>query len=98
MRDSIRKGDAVVVHGRLRTDVWEREDGQSSTTYVVEATFVGHDLNRGTTVFLRSTRADRTEPEDETQNEMKAIIHNQPDDLPQLTSEGDLRPGHESAA
>ncbi len=98
VRDSVRKGEAVFVHGRLRTDVWEREDGQSSTTYVVDATFVGHDLNRGTSGFLRSARADRSEQEDETQNEMKALIHNQPEDLPQLTSEGEPRPGGEFAA
>ena len=42
VRDSVRKGDPVFVHGRLRTDVWEREDGQTSVTYVVEATTVGH--------------------------------------------------------
>jgi single-strand DNA-binding protein len=98
VRDSVRKGEAVFVHGRLRTDVWEREDGQSSTTYVVDATFVGHDLNRGTSDFMRSTRVDRSEAEDETQNELKAILHNQPDGLPQLTSDGDPRPGDASAA
>lgn len=97
VRDSVRKGDAVFVHGRLRTDVWEREDGQSSTTYVVDATFVGHDLNRGTSAFLRSSRADRAEHDDESQNELKAIIHQQPEDLPQLTSDG-LPRGDESAA
>jgi single-strand DNA-binding protein len=32
VRDSVRKGEPVLVHGRLRTDVWEREDGQSSVT------------------------------------------------------------------
>ena len=30
VRDSIRKGDPVVVHGRLRPDVWKREDGETS--------------------------------------------------------------------
>ena len=29
VRDSVRKGDPVLVHGRLRTDVWEREDGRA---------------------------------------------------------------------
>ena len=29
IRDSVRKGDAVVVHGRLRTDTWKREDGRA---------------------------------------------------------------------
>ena len=57
VRDSVRKGEPVLVHGRLRTDVWEREDGQSSVTYVVEATYVGHDLTRGTAVFVKAAAA-----------------------------------------
>ncbi len=55
--DSLRKGDAVVVHGRVRVDVWEREDQPPSVSWFVDATFVGHDLNRGTTVFAKSSRA-----------------------------------------
>jgi len=90
VRDSINKGDAVVVHGRLRADVWEREDGSSSTTYVVEATFVGHDLNRGTTAFLKSSRPERPETEDD--NEIKELIHGQPLDGPQLDRFGDPLP------
>ncbi len=59
VRDSVHKGEPVLVHGRLRTDVWEREDGQSSVTYVVEATYVGHDLARGTATFLKAVRPER---------------------------------------
>ena len=32
VRDSVRKGEPVLVHGRLRTDVWEREDGHTSVS------------------------------------------------------------------
>ena len=87
VRDSVRKGDPVVVHGRLRTDVWERGDGQSSTTYVVEATHVGHDLARGTTMFVRSAAAARPE-DDETESVLKELIHDEPPALPQLDTEG----------
>ena len=59
--ESVRKGDAVVVHGRVKVDVWEREDQPPSVSWIVEATFVGHDLNRGTTYFAKSTRAAVTE-------------------------------------
>jgi single-strand DNA-binding protein len=38
---SVHKGDAVVVHGRVRVDVWEREGQPPSVTHVVEASFVG---------------------------------------------------------
>ena len=53
---SVRRGDAVVVHGRLRVDTWTREDGSTSTTVVLDATSVGHDLNRGTSTFARPAR------------------------------------------
>ena len=91
VRDSIRKGDPVFVHGRLRTDVWEREDGQTSVTYVVEATTVGHDLTRGTASFLRSTRPERVDTEEETNAVLKEVLHDQPGDLPQLDSLGRQR-------
>jgi single-strand DNA-binding protein len=92
VQQSVHKGDPVLVHGRLRTDVWEREDGQSSVTHVVEALYVGHDLNRGTSQFTKSTRPDRADT-DETENVVKEIIHEVPTtDLPQLDSLGRERP------
>ena len=92
VRDSVRKGEPVLVHGRLRTDVWEREDGQSSVTYVVEATSVGHDLNRGTAAFVKALRPDRFEAADEqADNVMKELIHESGVDLPQLDSFGQQR-------
>jgi single-strand DNA-binding protein len=44
---SVRKGDPVLVVGKLRTNVWEK-DGQTHERLVLEADMVGHDLNRGT--------------------------------------------------
>jgi single-strand DNA-binding protein len=91
VRDSVRKGDPVLVHGRLRTDVWEREGGQSSVTYVVEATHLGHDLTRGTAVFVKAVRPERPEVEDEADTTVKEIIHESAFDLPQLDSSGEQR-------
>ena len=88
VRDSVRKGEPVLVHGRLRTDVWEREDGQSSTTYVVEATYVGHDLSRGTTSFAKSSRPERGDLEDDGDPAVKELLHGEPGELPQLDSQG----------
>lgn len=88
VRDSVHKGEPVLVHGRLRTDVWTREDGQSSTTYVVEATYVGHDLSRGTAAFVRSTRPERAEVDDEAETTHRQLIHDNSGDLPQLDSLG----------
>jgi single-strand DNA-binding protein len=60
--DSIRRGDAVVVHGRVRVDVWEREGHPASVTWIVDATFVGHDLNRGTSSFAKTARTTTRDP------------------------------------
>jgi single-strand DNA-binding protein len=91
IRDSVKKGDAVIVHGRLRTDAWKREDGQVSSTLLVEASFVGHDLSRGTSVFLRSTKQDRQEVD--VNDELAEMIHREADDMTQLDSWGNPVPG-----
>ena len=91
VRDSVRKGDPVLVHGRLRVDVWEREDGQSSTTFVVDASYLGHDLSRGTTMFTRAAPSERNDGEDETDQVLKSLIHETGGDLPQLDSAGRTR-------
>lgn len=95
VRDSVRKGDPVLVHGRLRADVWEREDGQTSTTYVVEASYLGHDLSRGTSSFVRSVPPERSEVDEETDQALKELIHGEDGPLPQLDSAGRVRDGHE---
>lgn len=53
---SIRKGDPVIVHGRLRTETWVPENGVASTTLHVEASLVGHDLTRGMSHFYKPWR------------------------------------------
>jgi single-strand DNA-binding protein len=51
--DSLRRGDPVVVHGKLSAHVWTNKSGLEVTTFEVEAAFIGHDLNRGTSAFRR---------------------------------------------
>jgi single-strand DNA-binding protein len=52
---SLRKGDPVVVTGRLSTRTYEK-DGQVRSTCELEAVAIGPDLARGTAVFRRSPR------------------------------------------
>ena len=59
---SVRRGDPVVVVGRLRTSVWDK-DGQTHERLVLEAETVGHDLTRGITLFRRRPRA-TADPQD----------------------------------
>jgi single-strand DNA-binding protein len=68
---SVRKGDPVIVIGKLRTSVWDK-DGQTRERIVLEADMVGHDLTRGTAVFRRAPRqviepTDVDEPDDEVE-------------------------------
>jgi len=53
---SLRKGDPVVVHGRLSTEEWAAPEGPR-TTLVIEASAVGHDLTFGTSHFRRTVTA-----------------------------------------
>lgn len=87
---SLRTGDPVLVQGRLIADVWRREDGTTSTKYVVVATAVGHDLARGTSVFTKSTRRERPAPIDDSR--AQAVIHSYDDAGPTLDSDGQVVP------
>lgn len=53
--DSVRKGDPIIVSGRIRVREWER-DGRNGTTVEVDAQAIGHDLSRGRTQFRRPAR------------------------------------------
>jgi single-strand DNA-binding protein len=65
VRESIHKGEPVIVHGRLRTSTYAKENGETVTTLEVDATQVGHDLSLGTSAFLRARRSQPAEPQAE---------------------------------
>lgn len=54
---SLHRGDPVVVHGRLNAQLWSNSAGIGVTTFEVDASFVGHDLNRGVSQFVRNAKA-----------------------------------------
>ncbi len=55
VRDSIRRGDPVLVIGKLKTEEWIKDDVRNSR-FVLEAVTVGHDLNRGVSSFEKVVR------------------------------------------
>ena len=57
---SLRRGDPVVVFGRLNAEVWTNKAGIEVSSLTVDATFVGHDLNRGTSQFTKMPRPDQS--------------------------------------
>jgi single-strand DNA-binding protein len=63
--ESLRRGDPVTVHGRLTAHTWTSKAGVEVTTFEIEATAVGHDLNRGTSQFRRRKPAAATRNHEE---------------------------------
>lgn len=55
---SIKKGDRVIVTGRLKVRPWINADGRTGTSVEIDADTAGHDLMWGTANFRR-TAADR---------------------------------------
>lgn len=61
---SIRKGQPVIVTGRLRMRSWER-DGRIYHSAEIDADSVGHDLTLGSANFIRTVKNNaQTAPED----------------------------------
>ncbi|MGW6131327.1 single-stranded DNA-binding protein [Cellulomonas sp. NPDC055163] len=55
--ESLRKGDPVLVHGRLSTDEWSTADGEPRTSLVLDAIAIGPDLAFGTARYMRTVRS-----------------------------------------
>jgi single-strand DNA-binding protein len=55
VRDAVRRGDPLVVIGKLKTEEWTK-DGARLSRMVLEALAVGHDLNRGVSTFRKTPR------------------------------------------
>lgn len=62
----LKRGDPIIVTGRLRIREVHTADGQRRLSAQVEATTVGHDLSRGVARYQRSQRATGL-PEDRRQ-------------------------------
>ena len=59
---SLRRGDPVIVHGRLHARTYINKHNVEVLTFEVEALMVGHDLNRGISQFIRVPKAPPVEP------------------------------------
>jgi single-strand DNA-binding protein len=53
---SLRRGDPVVVHGRLNARTYVNRHNVEVTAFEVEAVAVGHDLSRGVSRFTRAPK------------------------------------------
>lgn len=66
---SLNRGDPVLVAGRLRTNVWEK-DGVTYERLMLEAMTVGHDLSRGTASFVRTVTENAADERSDTVGEL----------------------------
>jgi single-strand DNA-binding protein len=84
--ESLRVGEPIIVHGRLRTRTWADEGGTVRTALSLDAVAVGHDLSRGSSAFVPDRRpASQPTAEDQElakQNAQWTV------DLPQVSSRG----------
>lgn len=62
VRDSLHKGDPVVLGGRLTSQRWLNEAGVQQLSLEIDAEWVGHDLRRGTSSFARVRQRDADAP------------------------------------
>lgn len=56
---SLKKGQPVVVQGRLRINTYDRQDGGVGVSVDITADHIGHDLTWGRTSFVRFTGSPR---------------------------------------
>ena len=60
---SLRRGDPVVVHGRLQVRPYVNSNDVEVISFEIDAVHVGHDLSRGTSVFTRTPKEERESEE-----------------------------------
>jgi single-strand DNA-binding protein len=65
---SVHKGQALVVTGKLRVKQWQDSE-KSGTNVEIDATAIGHDLNRGTSEFTKVKRVSEFYEQDPWLNE-----------------------------
>jgi single-strand DNA-binding protein len=95
VRESVKRGDAVIVHGRLSTRTWADDNGVLVTTLEVEATYMGHDMSRGVTSFKKAQRPESADGD--LEQEVAAMVAETAAETPSMTSWGE-RPAGEVVA
>jgi single-strand DNA-binding protein len=82
---SLRKGEPVLVMGRLRIRSYNDSEGKSRTAVEVEASSVGHDLTRGVAHFARAHRSVGGQPTGGAEGH--GVAGHDPDGVPDLAGQ-----------
>lgn len=61
-KQSLVKGDPVLVQGRLRAQEWFDGNGERHERQVIEAVSLGHDLTRGVSHFSKMSLTNTSQP------------------------------------
>lgn len=73
---SLHRGQPVLVAGRLRTNVWEK-DGMTYERLMLEAMTVGHDLSRGTASFTKTVTENQADERADSLGEILQQVESQ---------------------
>ena len=63
---SLRRGDPVLVHGRLSQRTYVNKNHVEVSAFEVEAVLVGHDLSKGVSQFIKTPRSAPSRGETDT--------------------------------
>ena len=63
VKASVKKGERLIITGRLRIRDWETDD-RKGTDVEIEADAIGHDLTWGTTQFAKNPRENVDTPQE----------------------------------
>ena len=63
VKASVKKGERLIITGRLRIRDWETDD-RKGTDVEIEADAIGHDLTWGTTQFVKNPRENVDTPQE----------------------------------
>jgi single-strand DNA-binding protein len=93
--ESLRRGDPVVVQGRLDLRTFVNGSGVEVVSSEVEATYVGHDLARGVTRFTRAAR-EQPRPQPDVRPDGQADVQPEAEADAQPTDRPTDQPGDQS--
>jgi single-strand DNA-binding protein len=95
-RESLKKGQPVIVTGRLKTSEWTGGEGETRSKTVLDAYTIGHDLARGTASFTKNPPQQQDQATESASDEMRALVEQVEstavDDLSSLDESGDTAP------
>lgn len=93
---SLKRGDPVVVHGKVRVREWRDERNVQRFAAEITANSIGHDLFRGTSSFEKTTRSAQSTPDsDELKEKLAPYAHGDVNGVDKAT--GEIPPGERTS-